>query len=162
MFAPIVATLCYVLDAERRVLLVHRVAKPTDAQYGKYNGIGGKIEAGEDVVSGARREIREETGLTDVALRLRGTIAWPGFGKNGEDWLGFVFLGHAPEGVTVPDRNDEGELAFHDVSELPDLPMNPSDRHWLEYVFSPLDKQFHGVFPYQDGHYVGPGHIEWL
>ena len=25
-------------------------------------------------------------------MRLRGTLSWPGFGRNGEDWLGFVFV----------------------------------------------------------------------
>ncbi len=162
MFAPIVATLCYLADTDGKILLVHRIANPADAQYGKYNGIGGKLEPNEDVASGARREIREETGLTDVTLQLRGTISWPGFGKNGEDWLGFVFLGRVPDGAHVPDHNDEGELAFHEIAALSHLPMNPSDQHWLPCVFSPLGKQFHGVFPYRDGKYVGPGHIEWL
>src|SRR5690606_19455965 len=92
-YTPIVATLGYVLSADgRRCLMVHRNARPGDNHLGKYNGLGGKLEPDEDVMAGMRREIREEAGLECLSLRLRGTISWPGFGKNGEDWLGFIFL----------------------------------------------------------------------
>src|SRR5262249_57669119 len=61
---PILATLGYILSPDRsRVLLVHRNRRPDDAHLGKYNGLGGKLDPGEDVVSCMRREIREEAGL---------------------------------------------------------------------------------------------------
>jgi 8-oxo-dGTP diphosphatase len=42
---------------------------------GLYNGIGGHIERGETIQESALREIREETGLSDVKdLKLRGII----------------------------------------------------------------------------------------
>ena len=92
-YQPILATLGYLLSPDRRrVLMVHRNARPGDQHLGKYNGLGGKLEADEDVASGMRREIMEEAGVECLALELRGTISWPGFGKQGEDWLGFLFL----------------------------------------------------------------------
>jgi 8-oxo-dGTP diphosphatase len=39
-----------------------------------YNGVGGHVEADEDVYAAAQREALEETGLTVHNLRLRGVI----------------------------------------------------------------------------------------
>ena len=85
-YTPILATLGYVMSPDgRQVLLIHRNRRPEDPHFGKYNGLGGKLDAGEDVVAGLRREIREEAGIECDTILLRGTISWPGFGKNGED-----------------------------------------------------------------------------
>ncbi len=99
-YTPIVATLGYVLSPDRRqVLMIHRNTRPGDHHLGKYNGLGGKIEPTEDVAAGMRREIAEEAGIDCTGMRLRGTINWPGFGKHGEDWLGFVFVIDGFEGT---------------------------------------------------------------
>ncbi|HRA76432.1 MAG TPA: NUDIX domain-containing protein, partial [Propionicimonas sp.] len=91
-FTPIIGTLGYVLSADRTsVLLVHR-SREGDEHAGKWNGLGGKLEAGEDVVACVRRELREEAGIEATSLRLRGTVSWPGFGAGGADWFGFIFV----------------------------------------------------------------------
>jgi 8-oxo-dGTP diphosphatase len=40
----------------------------------RYNGVGGHVEASEDVYAAARREIWEETGLSVQDLALRGVV----------------------------------------------------------------------------------------
>lgn len=150
-YTPILATLGYVLSPDRRrVLMVHRNARPDDAHLGKYNGLGGKLEPGEDVVSGMRREIAEEAGLDCHELTLRGTISWPGFGKHGEDWFGFVFLITAFSG-TAPARNAEGTLEWIPCEQVLDLPLWEGDRQFLPLVFDADPRAFHGVMPYRDG-----------
>ena len=153
-YTPIVATLGYVLSADRsRVLLIHRNARPDDQHLGKYNGLGGKIERDEDVVAGMRREIMEEAGIQCDALSLRGTISWPGFGKKGEDWLGFLFLITEYSG-TPPASNVEGTLEWVAVANIMQLPLWDGDRHFLPLVFEDDARSFHGVMPYREGRMV--------
>ena len=153
-YTPILATLGYVLSADRqRVLMVHRNARPTDHQLGKYNGLGGKLDADEDIVMGMRREIREEAGIDCAILQLRGTISWPGFGKLGEDWFGFVFLITDFTGEPFT-SNPEGVLEWIEVARILELPLWEGDRHFLPLVFDADARPFHGVMPYRDGRLV--------
>ncbi|MFN7184108.1 MAG: NUDIX hydrolase [Thermomonas haemolytica] len=150
-YTPIAATLGYVLSPDRRrVLMIHRNARPGDHHLGKYNGLGGKLERDEDVLSGLRRELREEAGIECTGVRLRGTISWPGFGKQGEDWLGFVFVVEAFTGTPLQ-RNPEGTLEWVERERLLELPLWEGDRHFLPLVFDDDPRPFHGVMPYRDG-----------
>jgi 8-oxo-dGTP diphosphatase len=154
-YTPILATLAYVLSPDRRrVLLIHRNRRPDDAHYGKYNGLGGKLDPAEDVVACIRREVREESGLECDELLLRGTISWPGFGKGGEDWFGFIFRVDRFHGEPYAE-NAEGTLVWVEVERLLELPLWEGDRHFLPLVFAPGTAQFHGVMPYRDGRPLG-------
>ena len=154
MFRPILATLGYVLSPDKsQVLMIHRNKRPADPHFGKYNGLGGRLEAGEDVVSGIRREIREESGLIADQIVLRGTISWTGFGKQSEDWFGFIFRienwhGEAHSG------NNEGTLAWVPLTNLPTLSLWPSDHHFLPMVFDNDPRLFHGCMPFHNGKMV--------
>ncbi|MFO0844312.1 MAG: 8-oxo-dGTP diphosphatase [Gemmataceae bacterium] len=149
-YTPILATLGFVMSPDgRRVLLVHRNRRPGDAHLGKYNGLGGKVEPGEDVVACLRREVREESGLECEAITLRGTVSWPGFGKGGEDWFGFLFRVERFSGTPWPE-NDDGPLEWVQIERVLQLPLWEGDRHFLPLVFGD-GPQFHGVMPYRDG-----------
>ena len=150
-YTPIVATLGYILSPDRRqVLLIHRNTRPDDQHIGKYNGLGGKLDRDEDVLGGFRREIREEAAIESEEDAFRGTISWPGFGKNGEDWLAFVFVVTRYTGTPLT-ANHEGTLEWVDIERILDLPMWEGDRHFLPLVFDEDPRPFHGVMPYRDG-----------
>lgn len=179
-YTPIIATLGYVLSPDRSRVLMVRRSRDGDLHQGKYNGLGGKLEADEDVVTCIRRELHEEAGIEVTALRLRGTVSWPGFGAGGEshsslpssrpalpsgeleqarltaqaslDWFGFIFV---VDGFTgeVPERNEDGPLEWVELGRLDELPMWEGDRHFLPLVFSD-GPVFHGVMPYAGGHPV--------
>ncbi|MBD8528236.1 NUDIX hydrolase [Pseudomarimonas arenosa] len=154
-YTPILATLGYVLSPDRRrVLMIHRNARPDDAHYGKFNGLGGKLESNEDVLSGLQREIHEEAGIECLSMQLRGTISWPGFGKHGEDWFGFIYLIDAFRGEPKP-SNPEGDLVWIELDAVPDLPLWEGDRQFLPLVFDQDPRPFHGVMPYLDGRMQG-------
>jgi 8-oxo-dGTP diphosphatase len=147
-YCPIAGTLGYVLSPDRaRVLMVHRVGRSGDDQFGKYNGLGGKLERGENVADGMRRELWEEAGIEVERLELRGTINWTNFGPKGEDWLGFVFLVTAFAGEART-ANEEGPLSWVPLAELATLPMWEGDRHFLPLVFDSDPRPFHAYMPY--------------
>lgn len=160
-YAPFLATQAYLLSPDRRrVLLLHRNLRPDDIHFGKYVGLGGKLEPDEDVVSGIVREVREESGLQCEQPRLRGTINWKGFGKKGEDWFCFLFLIERWRGEPF-ERIAEGTLEWVDVDRILDLPLWEGDRLFLPLVFDPRPGQFHGVMPYAAGKPIG-WHYTWL
>ncbi|BCY14999.1 8-oxo-dGTP diphosphatase [Actinoplanes sp. L3-i22] len=149
----ILATLGYVLSTDgSRVLMIRRDTRPDDLHYGYYNGLGGKLEPDEDVAGGMRREIAEEAGLDCHRLDLAGTISWPGFGRGGENWFGFLFRITEWSGTPLS-GNDEGSLHWVERDELlaGRLPMWESDRHFLPLVFAEKPEVFHGVMPFLDG-----------
>jgi 8-oxo-dGTP diphosphatase len=150
-YTPILATLGYVFSPDgSRVLLIHRNARSDDPHLGKYNGLGGKLDPHEDIVTGMKREVLEEAGIVCESLHLAGTISWPGFGKQGEDWFGFLFRIDQFSGTPLA-ANPEGTLEWVDVDRVLELPLWEGDRFFLPLVFDRRSRPFHGVMPYRDG-----------
>jgi 8-oxo-dGTP diphosphatase len=105
----------------------------------KYNGVGGHVEPGEDILSAAQRELCEETGLT-ADLRLCGTVVVdtsenPGIGI-------YVFTGECPEGQ--PLDSAEGTLEWVFFTDAPKLPAVAD----LPEFLSRIQKMKHGSPPF--------------
>ncbi len=84
---------------------------------GKYNGIGGHVERSEDVLSSARRELLEETGI-NADLWLCGTVMVDA-GETGICL--FVFCGENVQGEVK--AGDEGSIEWVSRDKIPHLPV---------------------------------------
>lgn len=142
------ATLCYLMDGER-TLMLHRIKKKNDFHEGKWNGLGGKFEAGETPEECAIREIKEECGLLMKNPRLHGFITFPMFdGK--KDWYVFLFTAREFEGELIDSH--EGVLEWIPNDKLLKLNLWEGDQIFIPWLFQ--EKFFSAKFIYEDGNFV--------
>jgi 8-oxo-dGTP diphosphatase len=142
------ATLCYVRRGGK-TLMIHRIKKANDIHEGKWNGLGGKLEAGETPEECAAREVLEEAGLIVHAPQLKGLLTFPNFANN-EDWYAFVFVITQFEGELID--SPEGELAWIPNEQIESLNLWAGDRVFLPWLDQP--GFFSGKFIYQDGEFI--------
>ena len=85
----------------------------------RYNGVGGHVEQGEDVLSAARRELAEETGLKINDLWLCGTVTIDTRQSTG---IGlYVFKGEYKGGSPTP--SPEGKLEWIPFANIAQMPL---------------------------------------
>jgi len=99
------------------VLLIQRAHPPFA---GEWALPGGFVEAGEQVVQAAPRELREETGLQTGSLRLLGVYDTPGRDPRG--WtISIVYLATVACELAVSGADDACDARWFQSDRLPKL-----------------------------------------
>jgi len=111
-YAVIPRTLTFVFNGSKVLLIKGAANKRLWANL--YNGIGGHVEKGEDVLSSARRELREETGLSIDDLSLAGVVVIDAGSPTGIEL--FVFKAVYNGEAIVP--SSEGGLEWIEVGQI--------------------------------------------
>ena len=107
------------LKFQESYLFVHRTKRVGKVDGNRLNGIGGKLEAGENYLHAALRETFEETGyqVASQDCHFAGMIQLAGGYE--KDWVLAVFVLDVPS-LTIPtgSENDEGQLLWLHKDEL--------------------------------------------
>ncbi len=115
-----------------------------------YNGVGGHVERGEDVLASARREIQEEVGLDNLReMQLRAVVNIETSGANPGIMM-FVFTASSP--TRVVRASAEGTPEWIARQELPVEHCVPDLPHLLPRVLSlrPSQPPLFGRYWYDD------------
>ena len=139
------ATLCYVIDKDK-TLMLHRIKKKNDMHEGKWNGLGGKFEQGETPEECVIREVKEESGLLIKNPKMHGFITFPLF-DGMKDWYVFLFTAREFEGKLID--SSEGQLEWIKNEKLLELNLWEGDKEFISWLLD--DKFFSAKFVYENG-----------
>ena len=131
------STLCYIRNANNEYLMLHRNKKENDLNEGKWIGVGGKFEEGENADECVCREVFEETGLTLTEYHRRGLIKFLSDKWEDEDMYLYLATGFTGE---VKSDCSEGELAWVAADKVLSLPTWEGDKYFLEPLIEGRDR----------------------
>ena len=149
-------TLCYLeQDGKYLMLYRNRKAPEEDINYGKWVGIGGKIEDGETPEACVCREVFEETGLTLSEYRYRGVVDF----RSDTDGCERMHLFTATAWTGTLTACNEGELHWVPKRSLEKYPVWEGDVVFLRAI-ERGDPFFKLTLTYHNNRLIGT-HMEW-
>ncbi|CAM4520423.1 oxidized purine nucleoside triphosphate hydrolase [Lepidochelys kempii] len=140
MFTSKLFTLVLVVEPQRVLLGM----KKRGFGAGRWNGFGGKVQAGETIEQAAHRELLEESGLTVDNLQKMGQITFE-FVGNSELMEVHIFRTDSFHGE--PTESDEMCPQWFQLDQVPFSHMWPDDVYWFPLLLQ--KKLFLGYFKFQ-------------
>jgi mutator protein MutT len=136
------STLCFLVDEEMILLAM----KKKGFGAGRWNGVGGKVEAGESIEQAMVRETQEEIGVTPKSFVKTAELEFYFYNEemrqSPADQLVTVYMADSWEGE--PSESDEMAPKWYRKDSLPYDSMWPDDKIWLPHVM--LGKSVEAMF----------------
>lgn len=101
---------------------------------GKWNGVGGKIEAGESLEDALVRECVEEIGVTPTNWSPVGQLDFVQDAETDDPWHMFVYAYMADAWEGEPSESEEMMPKWFHIEDIPYQDMWGDDEFWLPYV----------------------------
>ncbi len=118
------ATLCFVREGDKILLGM----KKRGFGAGRWNGFGGKVNPGENILEAAKRELQEESGLVADEMNLVGVIS---FEYDYQDYLTEVSVFDIKSYAGVLSESEEMRPEWFALGNIPYKEMWPDDLIWL-------------------------------
>ncbi len=136
---------CIYLIHNNEWLFLKRNKKKNDVNFGKYIGVGGKLEIGETKEQCVIRETFEETGFILQSYQECGCIVfqYPYF----EDETCYIYTSNQYTGKMH--ECNEGQLLFVNQSDIFSLDLWEGDRIFLKRMIN-NNQPFHYIFQYDE------------
>jgi 8-oxo-dGTP diphosphatase len=129
------ATLCFVLQGDpfHRILLG---LKKVRFGQGKFDGFGGKIEAGETPLAAAIRELEEESGLRALPEHVQYVAHLVFVFPAKPEWSQIVHAFVATQWTGTPVESVEMIPTWFDVQDIPYARMWDDSTYWLPRILA--------------------------
>lgn len=101
---------------------------------GKWNGVGGKLEANESLEDALVRECVEEIGVTPTAWKAVGELDFVQDAETDDPWHMFVYAYIADAWQGEPSESDEMRPEWFRLDDIPYKDMWDDDAFWLPAV----------------------------
>jgi mutator protein MutT len=139
-------------DIRRTLLLLRRGEKILLAMKkrgfgeGKWNGVGGKIEAGETLEEALVRETVEEIGVTPKSWRAVAELDFIQDAETPDPWHMYVYAYMCEEWEGEPSESEEMRPEWFNIGDFPYDSMWDDDPFWLPAVLE--GKKVVGTFTF--------------
>ena len=142
------ATLLFLIKRDGNVITdVCLAMKKRGFGVGRYNGAGGKVEAGETIEEAVIRETQEEIGVTVSGIKKCAELEFTFSQK--ADWNQMVHVYFAEDWIGEPVESEEMNPKWFAVADIPYDTMWPDDIFWLPEALA--GKFVNGAFTFGEG-----------
>ena len=116
--------------------------------YSKWNGLGGKVEEGENTDQAMKRECMEEGNIKVIDSIKRGVLTF----HYTDDPEMEVHIYEIIKFKNKPEDSDEMQCHWFDVDKLPFSKMWPDDSFWMPLFLN--NKKFKGEFYFDENYAI--------